>query len=96
MPSGKWSVDRGKDKAPATNHYELITETARGILEARAASPGVSFAGLYDDTVMPLELRRAHERNDAEVLRAYGWDEDMSEEDVVRGLFGMYHEITGK
>ncbi|MBQ6970943.1 MAG: hypothetical protein IJP86_01160 [Synergistaceae bacterium] len=96
VPSGKWSVDRGKDKAPATNHYELITETARGILEARAASPGVSFAGLYDDTVMPLELRRAHERNDAEVLRAYGWDEDMSEEDVVRGLFGMYHEITGK
>ncbi|MBQ7170135.1 MAG: class I SAM-dependent DNA methyltransferase [Synergistaceae bacterium] len=73
-----------------------IEGTARGILDARAESPGVSFAGLYDDTVMPVELRRAHERNDAEVLRAYGWDEDMSEEDVVRGLFGMYHRLTGK
>ena len=73
-----------------------IEGTAQGILDARAESEGCSFAAMYDDTVMPVELRRAHERNDAEVLRAYGWDEDMSEEEIVRGLFGRYHEITRK
>lgn len=81
---------------PSVSQRSKIESTAQEILNARALYPDTSFAGLYDDTLMPVELRRAHERNDRAVCRAYGWKEDMSEEDIVRRLFGMYHEITGK
>ena len=76
--------------------HALITETAQGILDARRLYPNTSFAGLYDDSLMPIELRRAHERNDRAVCRAYGWDEDISEGDIVRELFGLYHMLTRK
>lgn len=81
---------------PSVSQRSKIESAAQEILNARALYPDTSFAGLYDDTLMPVELRRAHERNDRAVCRAYGWKEDMSEEDIVRRLFGMYHEITGK
>ena len=77
-------------------HYTRICETAQGILDARANHPGTSFAGLYDEAVMPPELRSAHERNDAAVCRAYGWAEDISEDEIVRRLFVLYHELSGK
>ena len=81
---------------PGVKGRARIEGAAQGILDARAESEGCSFAAMYDDTVMPVELRRAHERNDEAVCRAYGWPGDIGEEEIVRGLFGMYHEITGK
>ena len=80
---------------PGVKGRARIEGAAQGILDARAESEGCSFAAMYDDTVMPVELRRAHERNDEAVCRAYGWPGDIGEEEIVRGLFGMYHEITG-
>ncbi|MFW5589480.1 MAG: type IIL restriction-modification enzyme MmeI, partial [Bacteroidales bacterium] len=50
-----------------------ISETAQAILDARAAYPDSSLADLYDDTLMPPALRRAHRNNDRAVLRAYGF-----------------------
>ena len=82
--------------SPTESQRKKIEESARGILDARGLYPSASFAGLYDDALMPVELRRAHERNDREVCRAYGWDENISEEDIVRKLFGLYHMLTGK
>ena len=77
-----------------TDYHERITETAQGILDARSLYPSASLAGLYDDSLMPIELRRAHERNDKEVCRAYGWNENISEEDIVRELFKLYHTLA--
>lgn len=71
-----------------------IEGTALGILEARGKYPDSSLAELYDETLMPLELRRAHERNDEAVREAYGWPEGLSEYEMVRLLFGLYEVAT--
>ncbi len=81
---------------PSPKQRAEIEKTAQGILDARALYPDSSFAALYDDTLMPKELRCAHERNDRAVCRAYGWDGDISEEDIVSRLFGLYHSLMGK
>ena len=43
---------------------------------------------------MPLDLRKAHRENDAAVCEAYGWPDDIREEEIVAGLFRLYHELT--
>ena len=55
---------------------EKIEQTAQGILDARANHPNDTYADLYDDTVMPYDLRKAHQDNDRAVWEAYGraWD----------------------
>ena len=49
---------------------------------------------MYDDLVMPPELRKAHRANDAAVLEAYGFPKDASESEIVARLFKMYQELT--
>ncbi|MBQ7540609.1 MAG: class I SAM-dependent DNA methyltransferase, partial [Bacteroidaceae bacterium] len=51
-----------------------ITQTAQGILDARAKYPNSSLADLYDELTMPPELRKAHQANDRAVMQAYGFD----------------------
>ena len=75
---------------------EKIEKTAQSILDARAAYPDSSLADLYDETLMPPELRRAHRANDAAVLEAYGFPKDVTEADIVACLFKMYQELTCK
>ena len=82
--------------SPSPKQRARIEGTAQAILDARANHPGTSFAGLYDDSLMPEDLRRAHEKNDAAVCGAYGWDKDISEDEIVRRLFVLYHELSGK
>lgn len=71
---------------------EAISETAQAILDARAAYPDSSLADLYDDTLMPPALRRAHRNNDRAVLRAYGFptNDTFTESDCVARLFQLY------
>ena len=73
---------------------EKISATAQAILDARALFPDSSLADLYDETVMPPELRKAHRANDAAVLEAYGFPKDATESDIVARLFKMYQELT--
>ena len=70
-----------------------IEATAQKILDARANYPESSFADLYDDIAMPSDLRKAHRENDSAVCEAYGWPEDISEEEIVARLFGLYHKL---
>ena len=52
---------------------------------------------MYDDTVMPIELRKAHQANDKAVLEAYGFQtKDFSESDIVAKLFEMYEALIKK
>lgn len=41
-------------------------------MDARNLYPDRSFADLYDELTMPVELRRNHQANDKAVMEAYG------------------------
>ncbi len=43
---------------------------------------------------MPLELRRAHQKNDRAVMQAYGFAPDMDESAIVAELMKRYCQLT--
>ena len=69
-----------------------IEKTAQAILDARALYPNSSLADLYDEDLMPIEIRKAHNTNDKEVLKLYGMKSDIEEDEIVSKLFKMYEE----
>ena len=71
-----------------------IEATAQKILDARALYPDSTFATLYDKALMPIELRKAHRENDAAVCEAYGFDKNISEEEIVSALMRLYEKIS--
>ena len=79
---------------PAAADVAKIEQTAQKILDARALYPDSSLADLYDATLMPVELRRAHRANDEAVLAAYGWPKDLQESEIVERLFGLYEAMV--
>ena len=79
---------------PTEDQMSKIGLTAQAILDARAKYPDCSLADLYDETAMPLELRKAHKANDAAVLEAYGFPKNATESEIVALLFKMYQELT--
>ncbi|MEE1004060.1 MAG: DNA methyltransferase [Bacteroidaceae bacterium] len=79
---------------PTDEQKARIEETAQAILDARANNPGTCLAELYDEVMMPVELRKAHQDNDRAVMRAYGFDvKTMTESLCVAELFKRYQEI---
>ena len=82
---------------------EIISKTAQAILDARELYPDSSLADLYDELTMPVELRKAHQKNDRAVMEAFGmikivddkktW---LTERETVARLFEMYEELTKK
>ena len=80
---------------PTEAQKAKIEQTARAILDARAKYPDSSFADLYDEAVMPPELRKAHQQNDKAVMQAYGfWGKLNTETECVAELMKMYQELT--
>ena len=76
------------------NMREKIEKTAKGIIEARELYPNSSLADLYDELIMPTELRKAHQENDKAVMEAYGFDwRRMSESDCVAELMELHKRI---
>ena len=77
--------------SPSKIQRERIESTAKMILEARELYPDYSLADLYNDIVMPPELRKAHQENDKAVMEAYGFNwRIMSESDCVAELMKLY------
>ena len=73
-----------------------IEETAKQILEARKEFKDSSLADLYDETMMPDILRKAHRENDKLVMRVYNFKishTEFTEEDCVGALMKLYKEI---
>ena len=81
---------------PSEEQKKKIEQTAQAILDARAKYPDSSLADLYDETVMPPELRKAHQANDRAVMAAYGFSTKMTESECVAELFKMYEKLTEK
>lgn len=99
MENGKWTIS-GEDlpadkKELSIVHSQLsIINTAQAILDARAKYPDSSLADLYDETLMPPELRKAHQANDRAVMAAYGFSTKMTESECVAELFKLYESLT--
>ena len=80
---------------PTDEQKAKIEQTAQAILDARALYPDASLADLYDETTMPVELRKAHQQNDKAVMRAYGFDiRATTETSCVAELMRMYQKLT--
>ena len=65
-----------------------------GSTKARELYPDSSLADLYDEVLMPKELREAHCANDRAVMRAYGFPIKMTEADCVAALMQRYEALT--
>ena len=76
------------------NQKKKIEQTAQMILDARELYPDCSLADLYDAVLMPKELREAHRANDRAVMKAYGFDISMTEEDCVTELLKLYSDFS--
>ena len=81
---------------PTDEQKTKIEQTAQAILDARAKYPDCSLADLYDETLMPVELRKAHQENDKAVMAAYGFPVKMTESACVAELFKMYEKLVEK
>lgn len=70
-----------------------IEKTAKKILDARDLYSDSCLADLYNDMLMPSELKKAHEENDKAVMKAYGLKENVTESDCVAFLINKYQEM---
>ena len=82
---------------PGEKQKAAIEQTAQGILDARNLYPDSSLADLYNEALMPPELRKAHQANDRSVMVAYGFSvKDMTEAACVAELMKIYQSLVGK
>lgn len=82
---------------PTEAQITKIEQTAQAILNARALYSDSSLAELYDELLMPRELRKAHQDNDRAVMQAYGFNiKNTTESSCVAALMKLYQEMTQK
>ena len=81
---------------PTKEQRTEIENTAKGILDARALFPNASLADLYNELTMPPELRKAHNKNDKAVMKAYGFPTNASESEMVAKCFEMIGNLKLK
>ncbi len=80
---------------PTAQQQERIRKTAQAIIDARALYPDSSLAELYDEVLMPPELRTAHQQNDRAVWEAYGKAWNIGKEsECVAYLMKLYQTMT--
>lgn len=82
---------------PTLEQKTKIEQTAREILNVRDKYSDYSLDVLYDDTIMPAELRKAHQENDKAVMEAYGFDwKTITESECVAELMKLYKEAVNE
>lgn len=82
-------------EADETQQAKIAT-LAQTILDTRAKYPDSSLATLYDPTLMPPDLRKAHTTLDKAVLALYGLKASASEPEIVAMLFDRYAALTAQ
>ena len=81
--------------SPSNEQKQVIEKTAQAILDARSLYPDASLADLYDPTLMPPELRKAHAANDKAVMQAYGMPiKETDEAACVAWLMRLYQQMV--
>ena len=49
---------------------------------------------MYDELTMPIELRNAHRENNKAVMKAFGFNLKMTEEECVAALMKRYQTLV--
>ena len=76
---------------------DRIRKTGQLILNARDLNSNASLSDLYDESLMPSNLRKAHQENDKAVMEAYGFDwRNMTESECVAELMKLYQDLVDK
>ena len=80
---------------PTDTQKKKIEQTAQAIIDARKHYPNSSLADMYGEQMyLYTDLVAAHRQNDLAVMKAYRFSTKMTEEDIVKELFGRYMELT--
>lgn len=79
--------------SPTDAEKTKIAKSAQSILDARAQYSDSSLFDLYDPNTMPAELSLAHHANDKAVMEAYGFNQELTEMEVVEKLMEMYQHL---
>ena len=81
--------------APTEAQKRRIEETAQGILDVREKYADTPMSTLYDRTLMPNDLYKAHKANDRAVMQAYGMPiKETDEAACVAWLMRLYQKMT--
>jgi hypothetical protein len=79
----------------ATDHQrEKVKALAQRVLDARTLFPDATLADLYDEDVMPPQLRKAHKALDEAVDRLYRTAAFLGDRDRAEHLFGLYERLV--
>ena len=82
---------------PTKDQRQKIEQTAKMILDSRNKYQNSSYAELYNEILMPTDLRKTHQMNDIAVMEAYGFNwKHMTESDCVAKLMEMYQKLINK
>jgi hypothetical protein len=73
---------------------DRICTLAQAVLDARSNHTGSTLGDLYDPSVMPQDLRKAHEVLDLAVDRLYRKEPFASDRERVEHLFTLYEKLT--
>ena len=80
---------------PTESQKRRIEETAQGILDVREKYANTPMSTLYDRTLMPNDLYKAHKANDKAVMQAYGMPiKETDEAACVAWLMRLYQKMT--
>ncbi len=81
---------------PKVTKLSRLEPQAQAVLDARAAHPDSTLANLYDPSLMPPNLRRAHQALDQAVDRLYRRSGFASERERVEHLFMLYQKLRAE
>lgn len=73
--------------------YDKIKTVSEEILNIRKKYEDETLANLYTPLLMPSDLRRAHDKLDALVDKAYGKNKFKNDDDRMKFLFDLYKEL---
>ena len=71
-----------------------IEKTAQNILDIRDKYSDSSLSDLYDKTLIPYDLKKAHIENDNAVFKAYGIDPSLSINECMIKLLKLYKKMS--
>lgn len=80
--------------SPTATQRKAIESAAQNVLEVRKKFPKSTLAELYDPSLTPPLLTKAHDALDKAVDAAYGKGKFVSESERVAFLFSLYQKIT--
>ena len=81
-------------KQPTAKQKQAIEQAAQVVLDCRENYPDNSLADLYDPIAMPPDLRKAHQKLDEAVEKAYRSKKFTSDQARISFLFQSYLELT--